>query len=373
MKVEFYRHNLEEEDIQRAVEVLRSVFLTTGPVTAEFEEKFAAFTGLKECVALNSCTAALHLALLSLGIGPGDEVITTPMTFIATLTTIMHTGATPVPVDVEPATGLIDAGLIEGAVTERTRAVLPVHLYGTMADMRAIRSVADRHGLKVVEDSAHCVEGERDGVRPGQLSDASCYSFYATKNLTCGEGGALCTNEAKVADEVRALKLHGMSRDAASRYGGAYRHWDMIRLGWKYNMDDIHAALLVAQIGRLTGYLARRKEICARYDAAFGPLEGVRLPRTMGAGARHLYTILVAPETRDEVVSRLQARGVGVAVNYRAVHTLTYLAERFGYAAGDFPHADLIGRSTITLPLYTRLTDVEVDYVITAVKEAVQP
>ncbi|RJQ72940.1 MAG: DegT/DnrJ/EryC1/StrS aminotransferase family protein [Desulfobacteraceae bacterium] len=223
MKIEFHRHSLEQVDIDNVCRVLRSIFLTTGPVTAEFERRFSGYTGLRHTVALNSCTAALHLALLALDIGPGDEVITTPMTFIATATAIMHTGATPVFVDVENNTGLLDVGRVEHAITPRTKAVLPVHLYGAMVNMRSLREMGDRYKLSIIEDCAHCIEGERDDVRPGQLSDAACYSFYATKNLTCGEGGALATNDAGLAERVNILKLHGMSKDAASRYSGPVR------------------------------------------------------------------------------------------------------------------------------------------------------
>lgn len=364
MKIEFYRHNLEQVDIDNVCRVLRSVFLTTGPVTAEFERGFSEYTGLKHTVALNSCTAALHLALLALDVGPGDEVITTPMTFIATATAIMHTGAIPVFVDVERDTGLLDVSRVEQAITPRTKAVMPVHLYGTMVDMRALRDVADRHGLKIVEDCAHCIEGERDGVRPGQLSDAACYSFYATKNLTCGEGGALATNDAELAKKINILKLHGMSKDAASRYSGKYKHWDMVLEGWKYNMSDIMAALLVSQVTRLDNYHARREAIAARYNLAFAGNSAIEVPRIPGKSALHLYTIWVDKDRRDTIIHNLQDHDIGVAVNYRAIHTLTFFHERFGFRPEDFPIAEDIGRRTISLPFYPALTDTEVERIV---------
>lgn len=364
MKIEFYRHNLEQVDIDNVSRVLRSIFLTTGPVTAEFERRFSEYTGLKHTVALNSCTAALHLALLAMDIGPGDEVITTPMTFIATATAIMHTGATPVLVDVEPESGLLDVGRVEAAIISRTKAVIPVHLYGTMVDMRGLRTVADRHKLKIVEDCAHCIEGERDGVRPGQLGDAACYSFYATKNLTCGEGGALATNDPGLVEKINILKLHGMSKDAASRYSGKYRHWDMVLEGWKYNLSDIMAALLVDQIARLDGYHRRREEIAASYDRAFAGHPAIALPVVRGKSARHLYTIWVDPERRDSIVHSFQDQEIGVAVNYRAIHTLTFFRERFGFHPEDFPVAWGIGRRTISLPFYPGLSGNEVAGVI---------
>ncbi len=371
MKIEFYRHNIESEDIEKVAEVLRSVFLTTGPVTTELEGIFSKYVGLRFTIGLSSCTAALHLALLALGIGPGHEVITTPMTFIATATSILHTGARPVFVDVEGSTALMDASRVEAAITPRTRAIMPVHLYGSMVDMRAIRDIADPYHLKIVEDCAHCIEGERDGIRPGQWSDAACYSFYATKNLTCGEGGALSTNDPHVAEKVRILRLHGMSKDAASRYTDRYQHWDMILEGWKYNLDDIHSALLIGQIPRLDGYWQRRREICERYDRAFGDHPGIEIPRRRGRSAMHLYTIWVDPEKRDFILHEIQGNGINVAVNYRAIHNLTYFKEAFAFKPTDFPVADRIGRRTITLPLYPRLAEEEVEFVIETVRRVI--
>lgn len=369
MKVEFYRHALSEDDIANAVRVLHSVFLTTGPVTAEFERRFSDYTGLPHVVALNSCTAALHMALAALGVGPGDEVITPAMTFIASATCVEHCGAKPVLVDVDPGTGLIDPAAVQAAITPRTRAVIPVHLYGTMCDMRALRDVADRHGLALVEDCAHCVEGERDGVRPGQLGEAACYSFYATKNLACGEGGALATRDEALAKAVKPLSLHGMSKNAAGRYQGAYQHWDMVRMGWKCNLDDIHAALLVDQVGRVDALWARRHEIFERYERGF-EASGVDRPKVAGKSAHHLYTVWVDPDQRDQILHDLQNSGVGVAVNYRAIHLLTYFREKFGYRRGDFPNAEAIGDRTISLPFYPAMTDEEADYVVERVSKA---
>ncbi|MDP3981375.1 MAG: DegT/DnrJ/EryC1/StrS family aminotransferase [Chlamydiota bacterium] len=358
-------------DVERVKNVLKSIFLTTGTVTAEFEKKFAGYTGLKEVVGVNSCTAALHLSLLALGIGPGDEVITTPMTFIATATSILHAGAKPVFVDVEKDTGLIDINTIEKAITSRTKAIISVHLYGTMADMAAIKDIADRYNLKIIEDCAHCIEGERDGIRPGQLSDAACYSFYATKNLTCGEGGAVATNNSELAARLKILRLHGMSKDAANRYTDRYQHWDMLLLGWKYNMSDISAALLVEQIDRLEQYWQRRREVWGRYTEGLSDINGIEIPEIKGKSAMHLYTIWVDPERRDEILHKIQDKGIGVAVNYRAMHTLTYFRENFGFKPDDFPTADLIGRRTISLPFYPLLNDYEVKYIIDSIKKLI--
>lgn len=373
MKVEFYRHNLDEADIARLVEVCRGVFLTTGQDVKRFEEAFAAYLGAGHAVGVTSCTAALHIALLAVGVGPGDEVITTPMTFAATSNCVYYTGATPVFVDVEPDTGLISADAVERAMTPRTKAIVPVHLYGQMADMRRLKAISQRAGVALIEDCAHAIESIRDGARPGELSDAACFSFYATKTITSGEGGAVVTNSAELATRLRLLRQHGMSASASDRYSGVYRHWDLELLGWKYNMTNLQAALLEGQLERIDTLWQRREAIAERYEAGFHGVEGVGFPivRPGARSARHLFTIWVEPARRDEVLADLQARGVGVAVNYRAVHLLKYYQERMGTRRGAFPVAERIGDSTVTLPLYPKLSDAEIDYVIASVTASV--
>jgi UDP-4-amino-4-deoxy-L-arabinose-oxoglutarate aminotransferase len=323
---------------------------------------------------MSSWTTGAFLALKALGIGTGDEVITTPFTFIASANIVLHCGATPVLVDVMPGTGNIDPEQVESAVTERTKAILPVHLYGQMADMRALRVFADRHDLYLIEDAAHCVEGQRDGYRPGQLSDAVGFSFYATKNLACGEGGAIATNNEDLAERLYVLRLHGMDKSAAERYTATYRHWDMIELGYKANMFDLQAAMLLPQLARIDDMRTRREEICQIYETAFGQIEGVDFPKVLpdSTSARHLFTIWVEPDIRDAVLYNLQQQEVGVAVNFRAIHLLSYYRERFGYERSAFPVAERIGDSTITLPLYPSLTSSEIEYVIDAVGKAVE-
>lgn len=370
-KVEFFRHNIEAEDIGRLQEVFDSIFLTTGSATAEFEQKFAEYIGISFVTGVTSCTAALHLALLAIGIGAGDEVITTPMTFLATATAILHAGATPIFVDVEPETGLINPKKIPAVVTSRTKAILPVHLYGAMADMRSIRTIADQYKLKIIEDCAHCIEGERDGIRPGMLSDFACYSFYATKNLTCGEGGAVATRHRLLNERIRLLRLHGINADASTRYGLQYRHWDMEVLGWKYNMDNIHAALLIRQIARLDGYWKRREEICQGYERAFEKIPGIAFPKVPGKSARHLQTLWVDAGRRDEVMWKLQQSGIGVGCNYRAVHTLKYFRESLNFQPSDFPIAYEMGCRTLSIPLYPKLSNEELDYVVENIKKIV--
>jgi len=373
MKVEFFKHNLTETDISNVTEVLQSIFLTTGQVVKDFEENLARYLSCNHAIGITSCTAALHLCLLAWEIGEGDEVITTPMSFCATSNSVMHAGATPVFVDVEEATGNINADLIEARITKKTKAIMPVHLYGQMCDMKKIRQIADKYHLAVIEDAAHCIEGIRDGIKPGQLGDAACFSFYATKNIASGEGGAVSTNDSSKSDLLRMLRLHGMDKSAVDRYTKRYQHWDMPILGWKYNMDNIHAALLVDQIKRIDRLWERRDAIWRMYEEQLGNVEGIRILETLPdiRHARHLFTVIVAPEIRDSVLWTLQERGVGVAVNYRAIHLLQYYRDKFGYCEGDFPSAESIGAGTISLPLYPALKDEEVEYVITTLKEAV--
>lgn len=370
MKVEFYKHNIDQKDIENVTRVLKSAFLTTGEVVDEFERKFSHYLGCKHTVGVTSCTAALHLSFLAYGIGLGDEVITTPMTFVATANSIIHAGATPIFVDVEEETGNIDASLIEAAITPRTKAIIPVHLYGQMCDMRKIREIADRHRLVVIEDAAHAIEAMRDGIRVGQLGDTACFSFYATKNITSGEGGAISTNDKVVAKKLKMLRLHGMSEGAAERYSKKYQHWDMEILGWKYNMSNIQAALLLNQLENIEDYLKKREYICQMYEEAFRDMPGVTcleiLPNSKSG--RHLFTILVPPERRDNLLWRLQENDIGIAVNYRVIHLLKYYRETFGYKRGMFPIAERMGDSTITLPLYPKMTDEQVDYVIATLK-----
>jgi dTDP-4-amino-4,6-dideoxygalactose transaminase len=373
MKVEFFKHNISQRDIDNVGKVLNSVFLTTGDIVGEFEANFSAYLGCKHTIGVTSCTGALHLSLLALGVGRGDEVITTPMTFIATTNAIIQAGARPVFVDVEPDTANIDAELIDGAITPRTKAILPVHLYGQMCDMKKLRQIADKHGLVIVEDSAHTIEAIRDGIRPGRLGDTACFSFYATKSITSGEGGAITTNDDVIAERLVKMRNHGMSKDAAKRYTGLYQHWDMEMMGWKYNMSNIQAALLLGQLADIEKYSLRREIICRIYESAFAGVSGIRYLRipSSSASARLMFTILVNPDKRDGILRKIQEKGVGVAVNYRAIHLLTYYRQTFGFQRGSFPVAERIGDSTITLPLYPKLTDNEVQYVIDVVRESV--
>lgn len=366
--IPFYLHDLGDAELAMVKEVLGQPILTTGEYVERVERQFADYLGAPHCLCVMSCTGALHMSLLALGIGPGDEVITTPMTFIASATAIMEAGATPVFVDVEPESGNLDANRVEAAITPRTKAILPVHLFGLMCDMRALRGIADRRGVAIVEDAAHCIEGARDGVRPGMLGETACFSFYATKNLTCGEGGAVITRDTGIYEKLRLLRVHGMNKIAVDRAREGYSHWDMVAMGWKYNMSNVEAALLLPQFARLDAKLKKREALARLYCDRLAAVPGVRLP-TQSSGqndihARHLFTIWIANGWRDEVVARLRKRQVSVMVNYRAIHQLTYFRDRFGFKPDDFPIAQAIGDATLSLPFYPSMSPDDVDTVV---------
>ena len=370
IKVPFYRHDLGKPELDAVAAVLATPILTTGDFTEQFERRFATMTGRRHVLAVTSCTGAMHMALMALGIGPGDEVITTAMSFIATATAILEAGATPVFVDVERDTGNIDPAAAAAAITPRTRAILPVHLYGLMCDMRRLRALADRHGLVIIEDCAHCIEGERAGLRPGDVSQAACYSFFATKNLTCGEGGALAFDDTGLSQMLRLLRLHGMNKTSVDRHREGYTDWDMTLLGWKYNMSNIEAALLLPQLDRLDAKLRRRHRLAACYEERLGGMNRVRLqavpPDTVHA--RHLFAVCVDCADRTRLVQELRKEGVECVVNYRPIHLMTFFREQYDLRPGMFPNAEAIGATTISLPFYPDMPLQSVDIVADALQ-----
>jgi len=370
-RIEFFHHDIDEKDIERVNSVLRSIFLTTGKEVEEFEQKFSRYIGKSCTVGLTSCTAALHLSLIALGVGPGDEVITTPMSFCATANAILHAGAKPVFIDVEEETGNLNAELIESAITEKTKAIIPVHLYGQMCDMKRIKEVAEQYNLKIIEDAAHAIEASRNAIRVGELSEAACFSFYATKSITSGEGGAISTDNETLAETLSMLRLHGIDRGAADRYTKRYQHWDMPLLGWKYNMDNIQAALLIGQLERIEELWQKRDLLWKIYEMELTNVRGIRLLKSISGfkHARLMFTVLVSPEKRDALLWTLQDRGVGVAVNYRSIHLLRYYRKTFGYHEGDYPVAEEIGKSTISLPLYPSLKEKDIKYIVKILKK----
>jgi dTDP-4-amino-4,6-dideoxygalactose transaminase len=370
---------IEEAEIEEVVKSLRSAWLGTGPKTAEFERRIAAYKGVSHAVAVNSCTSGLHLACLALGIGPGDEVIVPAMTFCATINSVIHAGATPVLVDVEPATFNIDPVKVRRAITPRTKAIMPVHFAGRACDMDALSLLAHEHGLKIIEDCAHAIETEYRGRKAGTIGDCGVLSFYSTKNIITGEGGMVLTNDADVAARAKVLALHGMSRDAWKRFSDdGYAHYDVIEIGYKYNMMDLQAAIGMHQIQRVDVYWQRRLRIWERYNEAFAGFP-VSCPAPFERGSRHglhLYTLLLdeglSPVPRDEFITALHRRNIGTGVHYRSIPVHPAYQRRFGWRPSDYPVADAIGRSTISLPLSAKLTEEDSDDVIAAVRDVLQ-
>lgn len=373
MRIEFYRHNLTDREKRAVAAVIDSLFLTTGEWTEKFEHKLARYVNSSYAVGLMSCTHALELALRYFNIGRGDEVITTPMSFIATANAIEYVGAKPIFVDVEEQTGNMDADAVERAITKNTKAILPVHLYGQMCDMRKIRALADAHHLKVIEDAAHCLEGTRDGVGVGELGDIACFSFYATKSITSGEGGAITCNDKNIYEWMIRARQHGMSKDAADRYTKKYEHYDMDFLGAKCNMSNIQAALLMNQIDRVEKSLKQREKIARRFTNGFQGNACIRIPAVLknSKHARHLYTVWVNPIERDRYLDTIYKAGIGVAVNYRPIHLMKYYRKKYGYKPGAFPNSEKIGASTISIPFYPKLNDTEVTRVINSINRIV--
>ncbi len=367
---------LGEPEIAEVVETLRSGWIGTGPRVARFERDFAAYTGSPHAVAVASCTAALHLAMLSSGIGPGDEVITTPLTFCATVNAILHTGARPVLADCDPRTLNLDPARVEAAITPRTRAILPVHFAGKLCDMDALLALAERHGLLVIEDCAHAIETrDAQGRHAGVLGDLGAFSFYVTKNVVTGEGGMLTTRRADLAERVKVMALHGMSQDAWKRFSDeGYRHYEVVGAGFKYNMTDMEAALGIHQLARVEENLARREEVWRRYDEAFAEL-AVELPPAAAPGTRHgrhLYTLRVEEGrcllSRDRFLAALQAEGIGSGVHYRSLTEHAFYQRTLELEPGICPAAEDAGRRILSLPLSAGLTEGDVEDVIEAVR-----
>ena len=368
-----------DEEIAEVVDTLRSGWVTTGPKARRFEEDFVAFLGdaSLQAMAVNSATAGLHLALEALGIGPGDEVITTTHTFTATAEVVRYLGADVVLVDIDPATLNIDPAAVEAAITPRTKAILPVHYAGLAAPMDAILAIARRHGLKVVEDAAHALPTTHAGTLVGTLaSDATVFSFYANKTITTGEGGMVVTRDPALAARIKVMRLHGISRDAFDRFTAKTPSWyyEIVAPGYKYNLTDIAAALGIHQLKRADGFQRRRAEIAARYDAAFAGLPMVR-PPCPAAGDRHAWHLYVvrladaAPLDREAFIERLFALGIGCSVHYIPLHQHPYWRERYGLDAARFPHSQRAYERMASLPIYTKMSDADVERVVAAVRE----
>ncbi|MDN3920977.1 DegT/DnrJ/EryC1/StrS family aminotransferase [Roseateles violae] len=372
-----------EEEIAEVVDTLRSGWVTTGPKAKRFEQAFAEFLnqygdGQIECIAVNSATAGLHLALEALGIGPGDEVITTTHTFTATAEVARYLGADVVLVDVDPNTLNIKIDEIEAAITPRTKAIIPVHYAGLAADMLAILDIARKHGLKVVEDAAHALPTTLEKELIGTLgSNATVFSFYANKTMTTGEGGMLVTRDAELAQRARVMRLHGINRDAFDRFTAKKPSWyyEIVAPGFKYNLTDIAAALGLHQLKRLPAFQARREQIARAYHEAFAGLPLILPPCAPDGDVHswHLYVLRLADDagiTRDEFIERMYAQGIGCSVHYVPLHQHPYWRERYGLKAERFPHSQKVYETTVSIPLYTAMSDADVARVIAAVRQA---
>jgi dTDP-4-amino-4,6-dideoxygalactose transaminase len=377
----FGRPLIGEDEIAEVVDTLRSGWIGFGPKCLRFESEFARYAHARFAVSVNSATAALHLALIAAEVHPGDEVITTPLTFAATANVICHVGARPVFVDVEPRTQNLDPTRLEAAITPRTRAIMPVHMAGWPCEMDAIEEIATRHGLQVVEDAAHAAESWYERRKVGSLSRFTAFSFYATKNLTTAEGGMLTTDDETVVDRLRALRLHGLDKDAWKRYSpGGFVPYQTLEPGFKYNMTDLMASLGLHQLARLERNLQTREHLWRLYDRGLADLDGVTTPQIQDAPgsrhARHLYTIQLQLERLDvdraQFMDALGAENIGTGIHFVPVHLHQYYAETWGYRRGDFPHAEHIGDRTVSLPLSASMSEDDAIDVITALHKVVK-
>ncbi len=378
--IPYNQPDLTDAEIHEVVETLRSGWIAKGPRTVKFEQKFAKYLGAKHAVAMNSCTAALHVALLSAGIGKGDEVITTPMTFASTANTILHVGATPVFADIDYQTGCIDPDEIEKKITPRTKAVIPVHYSGQVCDLDRIYEIADKYGLFVSEDAAHALGSRYKGRLIGNhLKGTAAYSFYATKNLTTGEGGMLVTDDDQIDAKARIWAGQGMSHNAWNRYakGGTWQY-DICEPGFKYNMFDIQAALGLVQLSRLEDMQLRRLKIAQKYQREFAKIDAVEPPFVpeYTTHSWHLYVLRIVPELltigRDQFITELNERNVGTSVHFIPVTDMSTYTKRYGFQKGDFPQTEKHFERIISLPLYPTLTEEQSDYIVAAVRDIVE-
>ncbi len=366
---------IENEEIREVESCLRSGWLGTGPRVARFEADLAAYKGTtaEHVAAVNSCTAALHVSMVAAGLDPGAEVITTPLTFCATVNAIIHAGLTPVLADVDPVTQCISPDAIEAAITPRTQAIIPVHFAGHPCDMDRIMAIAERHKLVVIEDCAHAIETEYKSRKAGTIGDFGCFSFYVTKNMTTGEGGMILGRDISRTSRARVLALHGLSKDAWHRFGDkGYKHYQVVECGFKYNMMDIQAAIGIHQLARVERNWLRRHALWKTYTSAFADLP-IRLPANTGPDMRHghhLFTIRIDSDSteasRDAFLERMNARRVGTGVHYLSIAEHPYYQERFGWSPEHWPTAMTIGRQTASLPLSAALSDSDVERVIAA-------
>jgi dTDP-4-amino-4,6-dideoxygalactose transaminase len=376
----FAAPDIQEGEIAEVEACMRSGWLGTGPRVVRFEQDFAAYQGLKpsQVAGLNSCTAGLHVSMVAAGLEPGSEVITTPLTFCATVNSILHADLTPVLADVDPLTQNIDPASIEAAITPNTRAIVPVHFAGRPCEMDAVMAIARKHDLMVIEDCAHAIETEHHGQKAGTFGDFGCFSFYVTKNVVTGEGGMVVGRDESLVARARILALHGMSKDAWHRFGDTgYKHYQVVESGFKYNMMDLQAAIGIHQLARVEANWKRRKAIWDHYQAAFADLP-IGLPAESAPHTRHayhLYTVQIDYAAcgiqRDAFLDAMTAARIGVGVHYLSIPEHPYYQQRFGWKPEHWPNAMRIGRQTVSLPLSPKLTDGDVERIITAVRKII--
>ena len=371
----FGKPMIGEEEIAEVVDSLRSGWVGTGPKVHRFETLLSDYLAVEHCRCLSSCTAALILSLQVLGVGAGDEVIVPAMTFVASANAVEHAGAKPVLVDSVPGTGLIDLEQAAAAITQRTRAIMPVHLAGRPVDMDRLEALAASHGLAVVEDAAHAIGAAWRGRKIGAFGNLTAFSFYVTKNISTIEGGALVTSDPEIAAEVERLALHGLSLGAWQRFSDkGFRHYEVVRPGFKYNMTDVQAAVGLHQLPRLDAWIEKRAQLWSRYDDMLDglPLQTPPLAEPQTRHARHLYQVLVDPSarlSRDELLDGLTARNIGAGVHYRGVHLHPYYRDKYALSPGDFPVAQSISDRTLSLPLGPNVTEADQDDVVQALAE----
>jgi dTDP-4-amino-4,6-dideoxygalactose transaminase len=375
----FHRADLGDEEIVEVVDVLRSGWLTTGPKAREFEREFAAMVGAQHAVAVNSCTAALHLALEAAGLREGDEVLVPTMTFAATAEVVTYFKARPILIDCVQDTLNLDTDRIEGAITDKTKAIIPVHFAGHACDMEQIQSIARAHGLHVIEDAAHALPARYQGEMVGGTTDSTCFSFYATKNLTTGEGGMVTTNNAEWAARIRMMSLHGLSRDAWNRYSeeGSW-YYEILSPGFKYNLTDIAAALGLAQLKKCDRFWKARERYATLYHEGFRDLPEIICPQAAShvQHAWHLYVIQLELDrlriTRNEFIRQLQQAGIGCSVHFIPLHLHPYYRDMWGYQPNDLPVSSMVFQRIVSLPLYSKMTEADIDRVIDIVRNLVK-
>lgn len=368
----FSRPSISQSAIDDVVECLKSGWIATGPRVSKFTEALQSYFQTPQALPLMSATSGLHLSLLAMNLEPGDEVITTPLTFAATLNTIVLAGGKPVLVDIDPATFNLDLNQLEASITDRTRVIMPVHFAGLPIDLDVLYAIAHRYGLRVLEDAAHAMGAEYKGKRIGSFGDTQVFSFHPTKNITTGEGGCVTTRDPALAEQIARLRFHGIDRQAFNRYGkGGTQDYEVVLPGYKSNMTDIQAAIGIHQVKELDSFIAQRTELAQRYQEALSDWAQWTLPKRPDyehVHSWHIYTPLINEEVtgmnRDEFMLAMKERNIGTGLHYRAVHLYPYYRQAFNFKVGDFPHAEDVCERIVSLPLFPSMTDAEHDKVL---------